>query len=452
MFAPNIDETIARAKTYVIQNDRNLFLPILRAIEKFAFARKMIIGGRAGTHALCHMPIDGVDVDMWILELYGLDIESDMIACLEEVTRAMKELVGADRAGGGVKERPDDIYNGDYRTIILRPSLPGREYRLFADFRLVAVGHSLGERQGIDIGGLIEPVRAPGPFGGESLLMPRDLQIMRVAHMLCDPMQAGNWASQVAQLGHLFSATDVSGGSDTDASGSSEPIGSGDERARPTFTGLASGVLIGEFAVEFYTGVAAPQRARLQYACTFEGVDEWAESKKMSVRYADMRIPDDFRMRKAILRLQKNEEIIADLFNVLAYAPVPVNKIGGKRLSRQVSTQLVAGPFAVLRFLFVDIWALSFIIKRSQDKKLASRQAFLRGVAMRLWEWIVGATSVAALFPAQYEGLYVAESVTKRRQMISARTTYEDMAPMSAVDKKELIDLGNEIIDRMQVI
>lgn len=438
----DFDKLAQSAQEYVLKNDRRAFLPILRAIERFAVTRKMIIGGRVGIHTICEIPIEGVDVNLWILELYSLDIERDMNDCIGAITT---ELQNAHESS-----RVDEIYQGDYRTIILRPSVPEREYQIWADFRLVAIGYSLGERQGIDITGIIAPISRTGPFGTEgSLLMPSDVQIMRVTSALSNPMFAGDWAIYLRQLCNLFQHTLTHDGHREGAGADDGGAEETEAKTKVPFS-LKQGVLIGEYAVAYYLGEGerTTKYARPQFICSFDGVDEFAEDEHFTTRYSDLRVPNDFRARKIILRDARGE-IVADLFNALAYEPIPVNTI--KRRIPHIETTMIASPFVVLRFLFVDIWALSFVMKKSaSEKPLRQRQHFLRGLARKLLTWILESkVELDMLFPVKYVGLYIPEAVAKRqeayRKHIHAETT-------SAVSKKDLIALGNDILKRMSVV
>jgi len=420
----NIAEITERAKAYVAQNDRAAFRPILRAIEQFAVSRKLIIGGRAGISALCKVPLGGADV--WILELYSLNIEKDMTDCIAQVTAQMKAT-----------DSSKDAYTGDYRTIILRTSLPGREYRMFADYRLVAIGYSLGERKGINIADIIAPIIDEGPFGTkDAQLMPRDVQIMSVARALYNPANAGEWAAHYSRISALF-VHNASGGA-SDPSDPNGTNGANDSNGARDFA--HQGALVGEYAVEYYTGIPAGKRARPQYLISFDGIDDYAAREHLSAHYSDIRAPDDFRARKVTMH-RANGDTVADLFNALAYEPIPVNEAKNIKWCSHI-----AAPFVVLRFLLLDVWALSFVIKLSRDNEsLRRRQEYLRDLAYQLFTWIETAT-IAEVFPAKFMGIYVQESVAKR--MVSR----ESREPVSAISKKELIALGNEILLRMKVI
>lgn len=451
----DFDKLSKEAREYVLKNDRSAFLPVLREIEKFAVSRGMIIGGRTGIRALCSgatkgvvdvpASADSIEVDLWILEVYSRDIEKDMVDCIAAIT---SQLQRSDPAAS--EKRPENIYGGDYRTIILRPGIPGREYRIWADFRLVAIGYSLGERHGIDIAGIIAPVVKRGPFGAEgALLMPVDMQIMRISHMLGNPMFADDWSSHLSQLCSLFHLMQ---GESRDGG---DPLHEDDEPVSTAEFSLANGVLVGEYAVEYYTGAHIGKFSRPQYVCSFDGIDAFAAREHLTTRFSDLRVPDDFRARKIVLR-DGGGNIVADLFNTLSYDPIPVNRLSrdSKNRGRAIATEMVASPFTVLRFLFIDIWALSFVIKLSHDggSPLVRRQDFLRGLAKKLFTWIIGSKeppAINVLFPARFVGLFVSEAVAKRQEVFRQHAHID---PVSAVAKKDLIALGNEILERMRII
>jgi hypothetical protein len=456
----DIEKLTAEAREYVLRNDRKAFLPVLRRIERFAQSRKMIIGGRIGSRALLSAgAVGSIDMNMWALDLYSADIEKDMRDCLADVTQFFSATSAPAPAPESspsgtsqteprparVKENPDDIYNGDPRSFVLRPTFPGREYRMWADFRNVANGYSLGERKGIDIVGIIAPTIAAGLFGTRDvLLMPRDMQIMICAHSICNPGFASDWAQLFAQLCDLFSLNPRNGGFARNEGAK------GAKGAKARFI-LEDGILVGEYAVEYYVGekIAKDTRARPQYLCSFEGLDDYVAREKMTARFIDVRAPDDFRARKMILR-NRNGDIVADLFNAPSYEVVPVNDITGGTKARKYA-RLVASPFAVLRFLFVEIWALAFVIEMAHDgaDSLRKRQNFLRAIASKLFGWILAARDkdVDTLFPATYMGIYIPEGAAKRKQMMG-----KFQGPMSTVDTKKLMEIDREIVDRLTIV
>jgi len=562
----DIDGIVDRARDYVIKNDRRMFLPILREIEQFAIERAMIFGGRTGVRALCirnkrdDPPADSarpvafadeteVASDLWTLELFSSNIEVDMEDCVVRLTARFGRAAGSEDGATAPTRDPEKIYRGDWRTIFLRTIIPGQEYRLSADYRIVAIGYSLGERKGIDIASLIAPIAHRGPFGAaRALLMPHDMLIENLAHQLSNPLRAGNWSDYVAQICELFNARVTIGGAD-DASGSDsdeeQDMTGGrrghrhhhrkdreradreqpraDDRARdyqrdreqqqqpreqprdreqlsrdhqrnrgqqpsrdhqrdrereqPSRARDSGGdfdfrecLLIGEHAAEFYVNPSRNlgRRVRAQYICAFDDLDEYARSLRLATNRADVRVPNDFRLRKSILKDARGE-LIADLFNALAFEPVPYvvappavlarwrGGVPGEHPLRR--TERVAAPFVVLRFLFVDIWALEYVAKSSRDGAIATamraQQEHLRDVAHALFDWIANARAINTLFPRTYAGIFALEDAQKRQ--VKAKMEIASRAParkglMSAVAKKDLIALGNEITSRVEAI
>lgn len=434
------------AEKYVLKHDRQMFSPLLRAVEQFAHDKGILIGGRAGSYALCDNPLVGVDVSLWILELFSFNIEQDMKDCLTYLTEKMRELSTDEFKAR--QTRPENIYQGDYRTIVLRTTVEEREYSLWADYRLIAIGRSLGERKGIDITSIIHPVVRKGPFGTDGInVMPVDLQIMRVVHMLCDPTNASSWEKiLVPQLIDLFAKCDES----SSTSGGAESLNDAPLDDAPlddvAHFDLDAGVIIGEQAVEYYTGVPVGKHARKQYICSFTGLNEYLAANGMTMRYSDIRVPDDFRVRKVVLHRNGrdgHDEVVADLFNTSSYEPIPVNSAHNGPLKGRK----IASPFTVLRFLFIDIWALSFIIATSRDSSsgVLGRQTFLRKVARRLFDWIQTKCPVSKLFPTEYTGIFIPEGAAKRQ----IKTSQSMIRVVSVVPKKDLIALRENIMHNM---
>lgn len=443
----NLGALVNSAEEYVLKHDRQMFLPLLRAVEQFAHDKGILIGGRTGSYALCDNPLVGVDVSLWILELFSFNIEQDMKDCLTYLTEKMREL--STEEFKAQQTRPENIYQGDYRTIVLRTTVEEREYSLWADYRLIAIGRSLGERKGIDITSIIHPVVRKGPFGTDGInVMPVDLQIMRVAHMLCDPTNASSWEKiLVPQLVDLFAKCDES--ASTSGGGDSIEPPNKDESLDDSHFDLDAGVIIGEQAVEYYIGVPVGKHVRKQYICSFTGLDEYIAANGMTMRYADLRVPDDFRVRKVVLHRDGRDgrdEVVADLFNTSSYEPIPVNFARNGPLKGRK----IASPFTVLRFLFIDIWALSFIIAASRDSSsgVLGRQTFLRKLARRLFDWIQTKCPVSKLFPTEYTGIFIPEGAAKRQ----VKASHSMIRVVSMVPKKDLIVLRENIMHNMMSI
>lgn len=460
MYSQGIDiaSIIQRADKYVVANDRRAYLPALRIVENFAVSRGMIIGGRAGLHALCGLPIDAAATDLWMLELFSSDIEQDMEDCARCLTHQLRDA-------------PKDSYHGDYRSVVMQPKLPGREYAILADFRLIAIGYTLGERKGINITDIITPIRATGPYGTSgALLLPRDMQIMRVAQQLYNPMFAANWPALITQFGYLASYADLNISGKAHARDKSERENES-ARGENKFA-LENGILIGERAVDYYTREEHHRKlTREQLLCSFDGIEEFAEDEHMVARYMDIRVPVDFRLRKITLR-DSAGNVVADIYNSPAYEPIPVNTLNEANGKTPLQKRFVAAPFVVLRFLFVEIWALEYVIaqtdasspdqKSSRNQPLSLRQNVLRKAAQRLIKWILHLAAdepanadgkmprapMEYLFPTEYIGVSVLENVAKRQQL--KRMPYQ--GPFSAVDKKDLIAFGAELIKKMHVI
>lgn len=453
MYSREGDIDIARieddARAYLLHNDRFKYLPVLAAIERFASSHAMIIGGRIGVITLSAQrdgsQIDTIDADLWMLELFSSNIHEDMVKCMETVTREVSE---------------NDIYVGDPRTIMINPVIHEREYRLVADFRIVAIGRSLGMRVGVNITKLVidasgegrglfsemeKRVRIVSTDARSALyrtksdarsalyrraniimtqsmasstqsadadyvpirVMPRTLQIMRLAHMLCNPDLASKWSSYVEQIGDLFVnvATEIgiehSGGS---------IVGARDD-ALTMLRERYGALIIGEHAVSYYVGdQRVASRAREQYIMTFDNIEELCANAHLTHARIDVRVPDDFRARKIILR--HGDDVVADVFNTVDYEPVPVVTDGAR----------YASPWCVIRFLFIDIWSLDAIIEgmRATDstggarESLRARQRYLGALARKLFDWMC-VEQLGKIFPRTFEGFAVPESAAKGR-------------------------------------
>lgn len=424
-----LDTLIHNAESYVILNDRNLYIPVLCAIEQFASSRGMIIGGSIGERILLGQTQKLKAPDLWVLELYSPNIVEDVNACISMVYETLIKY----------KSSEDKQYRGDERTLILKTIIENREYQIWSDYRLVAICRSLGERKGINIIDIISPVIGKGLFSGaDVLIMPRDLQIMRILHLLCSPgvnaAIAKQWKDLIEHLYTLFDTRVIEGGAHDDVA---EYF---DTAHITNWDNLSSeGILIGEIAANTYLGKKS-QYGRAQYLCSFDGFNSYVEHGGVNMTFNDLRAPDDFRLRKIIIKTSNDEKFIADIFNAPDYELVPYVVRDGHK---------IASPFCVLRFLYVDIWSLDFIAKLMPES-VNTRKNKLHTIARELFEWIIECEDITLLFPTTYAGTHILESDTKRAHA----TTKKSPAPkvVFPAQKNEMIALVNELAKNFSMI
>jgi len=397
---------IDSATRFVLTNDRARFLPIMIALESTARKHHAIIGGRSGMDAL--LGIDrGIDDDEWILEIYAKSAVSFVKAAMESISATVA----------------NDTLALDLRTIMSREIISGERYEISAEYRPVARIMSLGERGGSNLIDYITPVMLRGPFGTADVpLLPHNLHIMRLSHLIYIPggdgKQAAKWpvyATQIARLYDKFIPRIIAGAGNENI----------EMHVVPDWSELdKSALIIGEPAVEWYTGIKRP-RMRSQYLASFAGIDEWAHTEGTDIGYINPRVPDDMRLRKATIRSRGY-----DIYNSPTYEPIPYNTApDGRRF---------ASPFCVLRFLFVEMWTLEGIARR--DDNMRSRINHLLHIARSLFDWIRDAP-LDILFPTTWAGFYVRENAAMLQR------SKKLAQPLFLMDKGDILDLAEHIAD-----
>lgn len=378
------------AADFTKKNDRQPFIPILRFIEEFATRKHMFLHGRILLREQCTSATCAIAPDLWMFELFSRDIEADMHQCARELhAHLLKE------------SKTPNIYC-DYRTICVLTAQANACYRLMINYRVIAVGYSLSMRDVGEIFNILKPISTIGPFGTpNSLFTPYVMQILQLTRTLCNPALTSTWAQSMEQLEWVMSR--YAEGKSTHEGG--DPQTQGSTAVDQTTTGI----LIGECAVAYYMRTWPPHKGmRVQYLSTFEDLEATA---------INLHIPNEARMRKMTVK-NSDGAFVADIFNVCAYELVPVSGTLSKEEYRILpygkGGKSIASPICVLRFLFVEIWALShFIAKqrmRGQDiGPIARRCAFLVALAQRFYVWI-GSCKIDILFPLKYEGVFVPET------------------------------------------
>jgi hypothetical protein len=341
------------------------------------------------------------------------------------------------------------VYQGDARTLMLKTIVENREYQILADYRVVAVCKSLGERRGINIINIISPIVKKGLFSGENVqIMPRNLQIMRILHLLCmpgtDAAIAKQWVNMLSRLNLLWdiNTTVIDGGKHDRDSQQYETanIANWENLNR-------EGILIGEIAANYYLGHKEHHNDRAQYLCSFDGFVTYAEHSGVNKTFNDLRVPDDFRLYKYVIKSNGDEKFIADIFNAPDYELIPYIIANDGRK--------IASPFCVLRFLYVDIWTLDFVIKLMTNRSdtqhlLTMRKNKLYNIASELYEWIINCDNISLLFPITYAGTYISESDTKRMQ--GAKIKSNVAKNIYPAPKKDMINFADELVKKFNMV
>lgn len=410
MYGEDIDlrDIVRDAAITARQNDRDFLVPTLAFIEKFAAVRGMLLGGNIVLREYqATDPVSAIAPDLWFFELFSGNIEQDMHVCARELHDHL------------ARDATPDLYR-DYRTIYVQTIVPGARYRLMVNYRLVAVGNSYNTHNKA-----LKPLIITGPFGtSQTQILPNQVHIMRLARELCNPSLAGVWSACMERLEWIMkryvAQMPAKYGGDVPSAHPDEHTQS--QSSADEWT--TSGILIGECAMAHYMGEWPPNKgARPQYLGTFEDLD---------AMYIDPHVPDDLRLRKMTIKTHDGS-FIADLFNTCAYELVPVSdelpKAKYSLLPLKKRGALVASPMCVLRFIFIEVWALSLLIAKMQSSgqetmPIRRRCAYLEMQAARFYAWMCAKCDIARLFPLRYEGVYVPEVVSKKKAASAASPYY----------------------------
>jgi hypothetical protein len=456
----DIDALMVLARKRIFAQDRALIVPIITTIETFASEHSnIIIGGMLGAHILCaddNYVTTKIDADLWVVEMYSNNIGKVMRECLLYLYDNLAH---------------NSSYTGDRRTLILRAVANDRQYRIFCDYRHIATGYSLGARLGVDID--VNIIQPPSVMVGDVNIniMPRNIQIMYLCGLLCDPLRAADssWTEYMKLLVKMFAMHD------TDVTGSEDNMRTA--KIRSTMPDDLDYVIIGESAIHAYMGTNG-SNVRPQYLCAFNDIDGWVTKHNYRSHYVDVRLPNEVRMRKMIIHDDK--KLVGDIFNALSFMPVSYNewnedsKVGAKHRRRhpkhrqrddrqkrdydhnhqrdydhinkdyndtQIQSAKIGSPFCVLYFIFIDVWALNFIARSARDDdvrdSMNSRIKYLKTIGARFFDWIMTQDSGSTIFPLTYVGTY-------EPMAVALRSKKKDQ-PMCALTASELDAMRDQI-------
>lgn len=418
------------------ERDRLQFLPVYQAIESYARDEGLFVGGTMGLLMLLQEPLS---IDDYMYELYSAKPRRDARALADRALAANRERT-ADRVLAANRERTPNPFA---EFVSLVPQLPGAEYHLFVETRLLCKVRLLPAYRGGHIADVVRPVQR------ESLLFPGtrlkcfgpDIQLIRVYRGLTDLMRAKEWPD-LAQVEKRLRASvlGATGGAARNQKARSQPTP--DRKAVDAALKVASAgprVVVGDITRAPEDGQGRRAQVVSQFMLQREE-EEFREgmAKEMGVapgtfevKYDEIHIPGERHIRRLTfyLRLRERRQAFLDIFNIANHSLVSFEwrSIRGYRLK-------VGTPYIQLFVAMVDVWTMQLLFrigavdesfaKRRGAELLASVQEIGETVDQVIAEGALTASLPAMLFPPdseQYIGYYEDPVLLEKRANAAAR-------------------------------
>lgn len=405
-----LPDLLPLAEKFVFENDRELYVPFLTTVERFAIDNGVILGGRIGLDLLLGKPLTK---DSFVWDLYA----DDTFQTAKKLTIALYET---------------KVQFIDARTVSLRTDLRHREFTIFINTRPMIKIYSLDKYRGIKLADLMGPVPRTSYFLKENIFcIPEEMQLIEIYRGLYSPARVSEWKDYLAAEHALTSLIEGHLGEKalkTVVGGRSSPRRQ-TEQIILKFVANIKALLIGDYAMQYYDQ-STPPAPRIQFITDMD-IDEvtraldkivknkvsgLAKHSVTNVQYS-LNIPTDFQITKHTLYLStgKEQTPLADVYNCTTFELVPYNLA---KFDEKLNIR-VGNPWVILRFRYIDLWILKLISNLSEDAQFLRTkiEALLDSIAeFRKATLETLAKSPDLLFKLEdYAGVYINELEAKKR-------------------------------------
>jgi len=385
-----IDSIKERAQVFVVENDRALYAPFLAHVEEFCQREHVLLGGDLSIVLLTSSrdtPLGAsnhkLTKDQFVWDLYASDAYALAKKLADELIHVRSPHIPA-------------------RTVALQTNIKHREFTMYVNTRVLLRIFAMERYRGADLSKLAGGAIVAGSLTGLTIpSIAPEMHLIHIYRQLYSPHAIADIVSNLtleASLHTIMQRGVVIGGTDEKLKYIDKIIAHIDTSA--------STVFIGPFAVR-------GDKSRLQVITDDVHALQMAISRiiprTQNVKYA-LGIVSDFQLTKHTVYINTGPGIqthIIDIFNSAAYEMIPW----------QQREHRVAGPWVILRFLFIDIWILKMVgaiggnshAYKQKIEHILSLVNLVRASAI---------TDLPATFQLDnYIGIYMNESVAKKKMI-----------------------------------
>lgn len=416
----DISALIAAAKEYVLEHDRRRLDPYFRAIERLIEENSLILGGKVSVDIIMHAP---KTADSYMYEIYS--------AAPEESARQIADAVFDEARRRAAGSPP---------IVACDTLIPGHDYSVSADGRLLCRVLAMKEYRGIPLMTAIRPAPHPGYFGAQVLCMSPELHLVAIYRALYSPFPENYETAELleGQMTAMISKTLA----ETAVKSVPRVVGGAPAGPAKRFVNHMKDspefdfIIVGDYALNKLMGVRRPY-ARLelitaepikQVAAVVRRVLGLSTNAVKYIKFA-LNIPSDYQIVKHVIYINGVGTI--DVYNSTAYEMVPYytrRDLAAIKGDRPADNGRAGGGlrygtyWVLLRFMYINLWVLKLIISMQTSAK-----EFLKGRTNEVVSAILalrGETTKVAretLFILQYAGVYMSEAVA-RKKMLKGRT------------------------------
>lgn len=401
------------AEQFILDNDRMLYLPFFEEAERCCKEFGMILGGKCGLDLLLNK---GITKDSFFWEIYAGDIYNNAKLLAIRLSKVNSPHIPA-------------------RTVALRTDIKYKEFTISINARMFFKIYALGQYRGLELAKIMGPTIKPTLFTKEPVgCIPEEIQLIDIYRTLYTPAKISMWSASIEAEKTIYDAIKflarkaVGGGSDV-APKSDNVGGISNTIIAAVLNMIAdepSQVLVGDYALAAIGIEKLPNRIQFIAEGPIEDIVSIVERtiKKTHSGYSGnvtsakfmLNVPGDFQIIKYTLYLTGKEQIpLADVFNSAEYEMIPwwVGRSSKGNIK-------IGNPWVLLRFQFIDIWALRLILNigtkntssvKNKINNIINRAECIRRLAYKTIE--VKPENIFQL--TNYAGKYINESVAKKK-------------------------------------
>jgi len=418
----NIVPTLVHnAEQYVIDNDRMLYAPFFKILEKYCANGECVLGGKIGIDLLTGVPLHK-DSFMW--EIYTYDTFNVAKSIAREFHSAHAPHIDTDTCNvvTNIRNVEQSIQiNG--RTIV--KIYKGDRYR------------------SVDLLKMLRPVQLTGYFGDLISCVGEESQLSDIYQTLYSPSKFDAWESAFKNESKLF--TKIEDNMQQYYLGAGR-LASTHVSERNQLLAKALGrdnIIIGSVAMQLMGISSNIQRLQIITQIPVQDLmtvvkrilmESRSNSQEIKLSYVEykLHLVSDFRLTKYTIYVvhgSKDRSPIMDVYNSTQYELVPFSRIdasasasGGAssdHASSEASTNeiLCGNLWVLLRFKMVDAWSVKLIVNMQVEQSANAEKSLtnivddikaLRAVALD--------TPLEQLFPLEdYKGSYISERISRKK-------------------------------------
>ncbi len=424
-----IDQLKERAEVFVLENDRMLYAPFLSCVEQFCHDEQVLIGGDVGVDLLVHAddphieahhkPTLKLNKDQFVWDLYA----SDAYRCARKLADALAQVKSP---------------HVPARTVALQTNIKHREFTMYVNTRVLLRIYAMERYRGVDLASLAGTARVTGALTGVSIAsISAEMHLIQLYRRLYSPSMISSAVDNLMMEASLFSIMRAGSIPSESVIGAAESKHT--DKIIAHIAADTNTVFIGAFAIR-------GDKSRLQVITNDVDVLYSAISRIVPgtrlVKY-NLGIVGDFQLTKHTVYASGGghngnhnnnntnaQSPLMDIFNSAQYEMIPfvAKAVRGHNIR-------AAGPWVLLRYLFIDIWVLKMVGTISGDSA-AYQSKIDHGMGLINEVRVSALADLPSTFQLNnYIGIFMDETIAKKKMIRDTGDRFPTYYPAKGSEK-----------------